>query len=126
MPVQTLSAYCLFTFVAPISTNSSSIFAMESLLGEYFDNPLYTEIPFSVPAVEPVRTFLEKAFLLHEEFSKAVENIRHVRMSRHLYDLERLMDSQHGLRALEDMVFYNSIVEHREHFHNVDIANHHP
>lgn len=73
----------------PWSTRS-----IQSLLSEYFDNTMYTEIPFSVPTVEPVRTFLEKAFLLHEEFSKAAENIRHIRMSRHLYDLERLMDTE--------------------------------
>ncbi len=99
---------------------------IQSLLSEYFDNPAYLETPFSVPIVEPVRTFLEKAFLLHEEFSKPAENIRHVRMSRHLYDLERLMDTGHGLQALENIEFYNSIVKHREYFHNVDITNHQP
>jgi hypothetical protein len=99
---------------------------IQSLLSGYFDNPAYLETPFSVPIVEPVRTFLEKAFLLHEEFSKEAENIRYIRMSRHLYDLERLMDTEHGHQALQDIKFYNSIVEHRKHFHNVDITNHKP
>lgn len=99
---------------------------IQSLLSEYFANPAYVETPFSVPVVEPVRTFLEKAFLLHEEFSKPTGNIRHVRMSRHLYDLERLMDTEHGLQSLENIEFYNSIVQHRKHFHNVDITNHQP
>lgn len=61
--------------------------------------------------VVPSRTFLEKIFLLAEEFQK--EKPRHVRMSRHLYDLERLMDTEYGRMALEDADLYDAIVEHR-------------
>ena len=39
-------------------------------------------------------TFLEKAFLLNEEFQ--IEKPRSRRMSRHLYDLEKLMDTNYG------------------------------
>ena len=42
-----------------------------------------------IPTVLPIRTFLEKAFLLNEEYQKKVP--RSERMSRHLYDIERLM-----------------------------------
>ena len=69
-----------------------------------------------VETVEPRRTFLEKAFLLHEEFLKPEEQIRHERMSRHLYDLERLMDTVHGNEALKDMALYDNIVAHRKKF----------
>lgn len=61
--------------------------------------------------VVPSRTFLEKIFLLAEEFQKA--RPRHVRMSRHLYDLERLMDTGYGKAALADDALYNAIIEHR-------------
>lgn len=61
--------------------------------------------------VVPSRTFLEKIFLLAEEFQKA--RPRHVRMSRHLYDLERLMDTEYGKAALADDALYNAIIEHR-------------
>ncbi len=44
-----------------------------------------------IPTVLPIRTFLEKAFLLNEEYQKKVP--RSERMSRHLYDIERLMDT---------------------------------
>ena len=47
-------------------------------------------------------TFLEKAFLLNEEFQK--EKPRSRRMSRHLYDLEKLMDTNYGKAALADML----------------------
>jgi len=41
---------------------------IQSLLNEYFPQPVYGETPFPVTAVEPHKTFLEKLFLLHEEF----------------------------------------------------------
>ena len=62
--------------------------------------------------VKPTRTFLEKIFLLSEEFQK--DNPRSMRMSRHLYDLERLMDTKYGQDALSDIALYNAIVEHRK------------
>lgn len=65
----------------------------------------------SVRTVLPTRTFLEKIFLLAEEFQK--ENPRSERMSRHLYDLEKLMGTQYGRNALADHALYNAIVEHR-------------
>lgn len=34
-------------------------------------------------------------------------------MSRHLYDLERLMDTPYGKEALVDKELYDTIVEHR-------------
>lgn len=61
--------------------------------------------------VVPSRTFLEKIFLLAEEFQKV--RPRHVRMSRHLYDLERLMDTEFGRSALDDNGLYDAVVEHR-------------
>lgn len=77
--------------------------------------------------VLPSRTFLEKAFLLHEEFQK--KEIRAVRMSRHLYDLEKLMDTDYAKQALEDPVLYATIVKHRHTFTKlgeVDYKTHHP
>lgn len=61
--------------------------------------------------VVPSRTFLEKIFLLAEEFQK--EKPRCVRMSRHLYDLEKLMDTEYGRSALVDNELYDAIVNHR-------------
>lgn len=43
-----------------------------------------------IPTVLPLRTFMEKAFLLNEEYQKNAP--RAERMSRHLYDLEKMMD----------------------------------
>lgn len=74
-----------------------------------------------IPTVLPSRTFLEKAFLLCEEFQKPEP--RSLRMSRHLYDLERLMDTRYGKAALEDENLYRKIVEHRRKFYHVGYAD---
>lgn len=100
-----------------------SIIAHE-LPGQPFSGPI-----FNIETVDPTRTFLEKAFLLHEEFSKASDKVRSDRMSRHLYDLDRLMDTEHGHSALSNPDLYRSIIEHREKFNlvkGVNYNNHHP
>lgn len=81
-----------------------------SLISNHFteeDN----EFASSVRTVVPTRTFLEKAFLLNEEFQKV--HPRYRRMSRHLYDLEKLMDTQFAKEALADKALYDIIVNHR-------------
>lgn len=88
-----------------------------SFIGEspHVQEEAYKELPLELTAVEPQRTFLEKAFLLHEEFKKADKaKIKAERMSRHLYDLERMMDRDIGKKALADKELYDSIVKHRE------------
>lgn len=70
---------------------------------------------FVMSTVLPTRTFLEKAFLLNEEYQR--NNPRCFRMSRHLYDLERMMDTEYGLSALSDMALYRAIVQHRREYY---------
>ncbi len=88
---------------------------LSSMLDNAFPGRPWSGKAFQVPAVEPKRTFLEKCFLLAEEFQKK-ENIRHFRMSRHLYDLVKLMDIEHAASALYDNQLYDHIVKHREQF----------
>ena len=75
---------------------------VNSILSENFTQQGFISRPFSVPTVLPQRTFLEKIFLLHEEFSQKTDKIRIARLSRHLYDLEKLMDTEHGVEALKN------------------------
>lgn len=65
--------------------------------------------------VLPNRTFLEKAFLLCEEFNK--NNPRYYRMSRHLYDLEKIMDTDYGKIAIQNKQLYYDIINHRREFY---------
>lgn len=78
------------------------------------------DIEVIFPTVIPTRTFLEKLFLLHEEFQK--ERPRSNRMSRHLYDLQKIMDTEFG-KDIADRELYNSIVNHRSIFNKVEGVN---
>ncbi|MGM9748149.1 MAG: nucleotidyl transferase AbiEii/AbiGii toxin family protein [Candidatus Cryptobacteroides sp.] len=80
--------------------------------------PNSEELAVDFPTVVPTRTFLEKLFLLHEEFQRPKP--RSLRMSRHLYDLEKLMDTDFGLAALQDKFLYNEIIQHRNVFNHID------
>lgn len=103
--------------------------AIISMVSEEFRELPFTETEITIPVVSPKRTFLEKIFLLHEEFQKDTKFIRVERMSRHLYDLEKLMDTIHGTEALKDIVLYNTIVAHRKNFNairGIDYTKHSP
>ena len=91
-----------------------------SLIGETFEEEDY-DANCTIRTVVPSRTFLEKLFLLAEEFQK--DNPRSVRMSRHLYDLEKLMDTKYGRDALADRALYNTIVEHRKAYYALKHVN---
>ncbi|RFS24959.1 nucleotidyl transferase AbiEii/AbiGii toxin family protein [Chitinophaga silvatica] len=71
---------------------------------------------FPVPTVLPARTMLEKMWLLHEEFSKPSNEIRHIRLSRHMYDLYCLSNSSHAEIARNDELLFNAIRTHRSKF----------
>lgn len=87
-----------------------------SIIAQSLNNNEVAGAPFSILTVTPPRTFLEKIFLLHEEFSKATEKVKSERMSRHLYDIERIMRTDYGEQAINDKELYQGIVAHREKF----------
>lgn len=89
---------------------------IRSMVAEGFPDLAFADHAVEIPIVLPKRTFLEKAFLLHEEFQRPAEKILIERRSRHYYDLEKMMDSFHGKEALLDTELYRSIVAHREKF----------
>ncbi len=84
-----------------------------SLVGDHYPDKPLADAPIAVPTVNPERTLLEKLFLLHVEFQKPAEEIRIKRLSRHLYDVEKLMQTEFIDVALENKVLYNEIIQHR-------------
>lgn len=98
----------------------TEICEIHSLIGESFKDE-DSDASCKIKTVVPTRTFLEKIFLLAEEFQK--DNPRSVRMTRHLYDLEKLMDSEYGRKALADISLYNAIVEHRKAYYALKYVN---
>lgn len=89
---------------------------LQSIIDETFPDAVFAEQGFKVRAVLPERTFLEKIFLLHEEFSKPTENIRVERMSRHMYDIGQILNTPICDRALADKELYRQVVLHRRTF----------
>lgn len=89
--------------------------AIRSFVSEVLGAEEDVEVLF--PTVVPTRTFLEKIFLLHEEFQRP--NPRSKRMTRHLYDIEKMMDTAFG-QAISDRRLYDSVVKHRSIFNKID------
>ncbi len=87
-----------------------------SMIAQALPNVKFADIPFHVTAVSPKRTFIEKACLLHEEFAQTTRAVRVQRMSRHLYDLERLASKGVDEEALSDSTLYRAVIEHRRKF----------
>jgi predicted nucleotidyltransferase component of viral defense system len=89
---------------------------IHSFIDKYFSQAIFTEKIFRINAVVPERTFLEKICLLHEEFSKPIEQARVERMSRHLYDLVRMTDTPIAKNALDNTDLHRAIISHRRMF----------
>ena len=95
---------------------------VKSMIAREF-NTIDTDVADSdIRTALPEKTFLEKVFLLHEMF---VTNRcqRAERKSRHLYDIEKMMDKDFALRAVKEDELWNSINRHRACFssiHGVD------
>lgn len=90
--------------------------ATSSVIDSAYPAAPFAEKEFEVNAVIPERTFLEKVFLLHEEFCK--DEIRVERMSRHIYDLVMMMNSNEHIdeRAIANEKLYRAVLEHRRKF----------
>lgn len=106
-----------------------SVRSFNSYVGEHNPDTVFADSLINIPTVNPERTFLEKIFLLHEEFQKPLDKIRTDRLTRHLYDLEKLMDTEFAKKALTDSKLYQDIVAHRKLYtsiRGVDYDNHSP
>ena len=102
---------------------------VKSIIGELLPNSDFSDKEFKIKAVLPQRTMLEKAFLLHEMLQNPTSGKEINRKSRHLYDLEKLMDNPFCKNVLNDSSLYNEIIKHREQFTSmagVDYSTHKP
>ena len=101
----------------------------KTMVSESFADKPFADQSVSIPTVNPERTFLEKVFLLHEEFQRPAPKMRVERLSRHLYDIEVLSRTPFFKKALTDRNLYDVIIAHRSKFsrlEGVDYAKHVP
>ena len=92
---------------------------INSLLDEQYFESDFAEAPIDISTAIPEWTFLEKIFLLHEEFHRPHDKIRVERQSRHLYDVYQLIKSEHAVKAIHDKNLYETIVKHRQTFFRI-------
>ena len=89
----------LLEFSSSSLTEPNEIRTFDSLLDTHYLESDFAEQPIDIPTAIPERTFLEKIFLLHEEFHRPHDKIRVDRQSRHLYDVYQLLKSEHAIKA---------------------------
>lgn len=94
-----------------------------SLVDETYPDRDFAQGAINVPTVNPERTFLEKIFLLHEEFQRPAAKMRVDRLSRHLYDIYQLSKTEFAEKALSSKELYQTIVDHRYKFNRIGHIN---
>ena len=101
----------------------------KTLISENYNNKAFADSEITIPTVNVERTFLEKVFLLHEEYQRPVEKRRVERLSRHLYDIEKISHTPYFQKALSNKDLYKTIVSHRDkfsHLSGIDYTKHEP
>ena len=63
----------------------------------------------TVQVLSPVRTFWEKATILHAEYHRAIAKPTAERLARHYYDLSELAEHEIGQRALREMSLLETV-----------------
>ena len=102
--------------------------SFKSIVSEHFSKKPFADTQITIPCINPERAYLEKMFLLHEEFQKPKEKIRVDRLSRHLYDIYQISQSAFKNQA-HDKTLISEIIAHRERFNGmkgVDYKTHFP
>lgn len=96
--------------------------SIDSMVTQSFPTVRTSVVKAEITTAVASKTFLEKAYLLYELFTTD-GCCRAERKSRHLYDLERMMDRAFAIKAIKDDALWTTIHHHRDiftHMHAVD------
>lgn len=111
-----------------LETGARSLFeptqkaSINSMVTTAFPTVQTSVVKIEITTAVAAKTFLEKAFLLHELFTTTA-CYRAEHKSRHLYDLEKMMDKEFAINAIKNDDLWNTIHHHRDvftHMHDVD------
>lgn len=91
---------------------------VKSLITSTFQQIETDIVSVIITTASPAKTFLEKAFLLHELFTTH-KGDKAERKSRHLYDLEKMMDEPFAIEAISNNELWETIAHHRKLFTSV-------
>jgi hypothetical protein len=115
------SAYAEAAYIRPVvkielgarsDTEPCGTPQIQPYLKEAFPD-LFGEGVFAIRTVEPVRTFWEKAMLLHEETFRKSGGGPKVRLARHYYDLWCLIKRGVAEKAKTDAELFKRVAAHR-------------
>lgn len=90
-----------------------------SLVDKALPDSGFGKLFIKIPSVNPERTFIEKIFLLHEEFHRPPEKMRVDRLSRHLYDIYKISQTEIAELAIADGALFETIAVHRYYFNRI-------
>jgi len=94
-------------------------------IDSFFEQILGKSNPIDVEILRPDRTFWEKATILHAENSRnepsRIEKRNH--MSRHIYDLVKLYNSEYGKMAMDNLELLTDVVKHKSTFYKDNRAD---
>ncbi|MFV0268520.1 MAG: nucleotidyl transferase AbiEii/AbiGii toxin family protein [Draconibacterium sp.] len=110
-------------------TEPFELVEMRSMIEDAYPDESFSGLSFNIPTVFPGKTFLEKIFLLHEEFNRSGGASNVDRLTRHIYDIEKMMDKEFAVEAMNNGSLYSDIVEHRSKFtawSRFNYQTHHP
>jgi hypothetical protein len=99
-------------FGARSETEPQEASKVRPLLADAFPD-LLRDAEVEVRAVAARRTFWEKALLLHEETYRPANRPRKARLSRHYYDVHRLVEWGVAAEALAEQGLLERVVAHR-------------
>lgn len=89
----------------------------------YFDKVFGNTSNISVNVLSLIRTFWEKATLIHVECHRDRLSDSPDRLSRHWYDLYKLYHSNFGAKALAEIDIFNDVLLVKKAFYNASYAN---
>lgn len=90
--------------------------SIKSFIAEVY--PDLFEVPeFNVMVTKPIRTFWEKAVILHQEANRVDGKVPR-RYSRHYYDIYKMYDSDVKMEALNSLDLLDEVREFTETFYN--------
>lgn len=103
------------------TTNPFKEVEISSIIEETFPGT-FTNSSF-IRAIDPERTFWEKALILHSVCNKPEEKPFNSRYARHYYDLYCLVNSSYKNKALENIKMLKEATEFKKKFYWIKYAN---
>ncbi|MGD9109181.1 MAG: nucleotidyl transferase AbiEii/AbiGii toxin family protein [Gammaproteobacteria bacterium] len=118
-----LRDHVLIEFGIRNSTEPCEKHDIVTYLGRVVDNENIILPKPKIDILSPVRTFWEKATLMHVECHRNRFNKNPERLSRHWYDLFMLYNSDIGKQASSSTDILQSVIEHKKAFFNASYTN---